>query len=61
MRNEYRIVHSQQTVGEFVLEIKRWFWPFWQQLFKRNNDIELLERFALEHADPLVKYLGRLP
>jgi hypothetical protein len=62
MKNEYRIVTVPRRPQYFAVEIRYW-WAFWWVELNSDwfNSIEDAEKFANNHADPVVKRLGRLP
>lgn len=60
MRNEYRIVKDRYY--GFEVQIRRWWWPFWKMAgLNTHTSVEKAQDWAIGHAKPPVKYLGRLP
>jgi hypothetical protein len=57
---KYRIV--KDLYRGYEVQIKRFFFPIWVQAGFSNtfSTIEDAERFAINHANRLVKHLGRL-
>ncbi len=57
---EYRIVKDQY--GEFMPQVKGWFG--WNNLKSAGYGFRLIEnaeQYARDHANPVVKSLGKLP
>lgn len=56
---EYRIVRD--SYNGFEVQWRRWWWPFWWQCGFTNTHIsvEAAERYAADHAQGCVKYLGK--
>lgn len=61
MMTEYRIVTDR--FNGFEVQLRRWWWPFWQQANFSNThtSVEKAEAWARVYArGSVVKYLGRL-
>lgn len=60
MKNEYRIVRD--NYAGYEVQIRRWWFPLWVQVNFINThfSIERAEKYAKDHANGDVKYLGRL-
>lgn len=56
---EYRIVTD--AFAGFEVQLRRWWWPFWVEADYVNTHatVEAAERYATQHAQGAVKYLGR--
>ena len=60
MRHSYRVV---KCPGYFTLheaQVRRWWWPFWTVIGDGHSAKEA-ESLCHAHANPVVKYLGKLP
>ena len=58
MSAEYRIVRD--SFAGYEVQRRVWWWPFWRQCGFTNTHktLEGAERYAEEHAQGCVKYLG---
>jgi hypothetical protein len=60
---EYRIV--KDCSGDYLAEVRRWWWPFWQHVLwtyaGTEGDAEnKLRKLLRLKREPVVKYLGRI-
>lgn len=64
LKNKYRIVRDNYL--GFEAQVKRWYWPFWDQIYFCNTwgTLEKAEECCTLHASGksvVVKDLGYLP